>query len=447
MKMHRNYWNEKMETINIGKIHELHNHKFLSHIEYVFSNSEFYQEKYKNAGLRIGDIKSIDDMESLPFTDKQELRESQSEKPSLGKHMACKPGKIVRFYSSSGTTGVPTYIGLTENDIKSWIELGCRYGWSCGFRPGDTVAMAVGAGGFFVAAAFQGCLEHLGATVVPIGPGATERILAAFQYLGANSMFGTPSYAVYFLDWVINKGIDPKSLGIEKIIVGGEPGGSDPHIRKKVEEGFGCKLMEGMGIGELAAAIWGECPQQNGMHFLGQGLVHAEIINPDTLETIKNWRTGTSGELVYTSLFRECMPLVRYRTRDHVILNMDKCECGRTGIRIKCVGRTDDMLLVLGVNVYPAAVRDVIASLQPMVNGAIEIQLEKPGPKVEPPVKIKVEYTKQAGDLDKLKSDIEHLIREKLVFKSHVELVSEGSLPRYEYKGKLVRKLYGEKGN
>ncbi len=444
MNRDRKYWNEEMETILADKLHDLHNKKFLSHMDYVFSKSEFYKEKFKAAGISRGDIQSVDDIDKLPFTEKQELRDSQLTKAPLGKHMACESGDIVRFYSSSGTTGVPTYIGLTQNDIDGWIEIGCRYGWSCGFRPDDIIAMAVGAGGYFAAAGLQGALEHLGATVVPIGPGATERILAAFQNLKANAMFGTPSYAVYFLDWLKKKEIDPKSLGCKKIIVGGEPGGSDPYIRKKVQEGFGCKFSEGMGLGEVAVAVWSECYKQDGMHFAGQGLVHVEIIDPETLKPIKDLKTGTNGELVYSSLFRECMPLIRYRTRDQVIINMDPCECGRTGMRIKCVGRTDDMLLILGVNVYPAAIRDVIGTFQPKVSGMLEIQLDKPGPKVEPPLKIKVEHAKGVGDLKALKKELEAGIREKLVFRADVELVPDGSLPRYEYKGKLVRKLYEE---
>ncbi len=445
--MHDNmsYWNKEMETIDNDKLRDLHNKNFLSHMKYVFSKSEFYRDKFREAGVSLGDIKSIDDLVKLPFTEKQELRESQLQKMPLGKHMACDPHDIVRLYSSSGTTGVPTYIGLTENDIKVWIEQGARYGWSCGLRPEDTVALAVGAGGFFAAAAFQGCFEHLGATVVPIGPGATERLLAAFQHLRANALLGTPSSAIYFLDWVIKRGIDPGSLGIRKIIVGGEPGGSDPYIRKRVQDGFGCKMLEGMGIGELAPAVWAECFKQDGMHFLAQGNVHVELIDPETLEVLKDPKNGTTGELVYSSLFRECMPLIRYRTRDQVVVNRDPCECGRTGIRIKCVGRTDDMLLVLGVNVYPAAVRDVVGTFQPKVNGMIEIQLEKPGPKVEPPVKIKVEFVSGTGDLNALKKEIETVIRENLVFRADVELVPEGSLPRFEYKGKLVRKVYEAK--
>jgi len=445
MSKEKKYWNEEMATIAADELHDLHNKKFLPFIDYVFSKSELYREKFKEVGVARRDIKSIDDLSSLPFTDKQELRDSQLQKVPLGKHIACDPHDVVRYYSSSGTTGMPTYIGLTRNDINVWNELGCRFVWSCGLRPEDTVAMAVGAGGYFAGASFQGALEHFGVTVVPIGPGATERILAAFQHLGANSMLGTPSYALYFLEWVKKKGIDPKSLGCKKIIVGGEPGASDPHIRKKVQEGFGCTLMDGMGLGEVCADIWSECFKQDGMHFLGQGLIHVEIIDHETLKPIEDIKTGTTGELVYTSLFRECMPLIRYRTRDHVIINMDPCECGRSGMRIRCVGRTDDMLIVLGVNVYPTAVRDVVGTFQPKVNGILEILLDQPGPSVEPPLRIKVEHAAGAGDLKALKKEIEDAIRQKLVFRADVELVSEGSLPRYEYKGALVRNVYEEK--
>jgi len=178
------------------------------------------------------------------------------------------------------------------------------------------------------------------------------------------------------------------------------------------------------------------------MHYTGQGLAHIELIDPDTGQHLEI-KDGATGELVYTGLEHECMPLIRYRSRDHVqIASTSKCECGRTGVRIKHLGRTDDMLTVLGVNVYPMAVKDVVSSFRPRVSGEIEIQLQKPGPVVEPPMKVNVELGEEPGDLSRLKAEIDRTLREKLVFRADVELVSE--LPRYAYKGKLVRKLYEE---
>ncbi len=178
------------------------------------------------------------------------------------------------------------------------------------------------------------------------------------------------------------------------------------------------------------------------MHFVAQGIVYPEVINPETGE-VQGIREGARGELVYTSLDRECIPLVRFRTRDHVEVTQEDCECGRTGFGIRVFGRTDDMIIVQGVNVYPAAVRDTVASLSPRTTGAIEIQIHSPPPAGwRPPIHIKVEYGKEAGDLDQLKREIEGLIREKLVFRANVELVQPDILPKYEYKAQLVRKLY-----
>jgi phenylacetate-CoA ligase len=222
--------------------------------------------------------------------------------------------------------------------------------------------------------------------------------------------------------------------------VGGAEGGTRM-IRAQVEESFGATVVEGMGMGEMACVIFGECMENrgNGMHYLGQDLVHVELIDPESSKQI-DIKEGAKGELVYTALQSEAMPLVRYRSRDHIkVVSTDQCICGRTGFRIEVLGRTDDMLTVLGVNVYPLAVSDVVSTLKPRVSGEIEIQLEDPGPLVAPPLKIKVEVGEQPSDRGKLKILLENLIRDKLIFQAKVDLVDE--LPKYQYKKKLVRRM------
>jgi phenylacetate-CoA ligase len=178
------------------------------------------------------------------------------------------------------------------------------------------------------------------------------------------------------------------------------------------------------------------------MHFVAQGIIHPEIIDPDTGEVLEI-REGMKGELVYTSLARECIPLIRFRSRDNVEVTQTSCECGRTGFGIRVFGRTDDMIIVQGVNVYPSAVRDIVAGLAPKTTGSIEMQVYHPPPDGwEPPIDVKVEFGPDPGDLDALKGEIESLIREKLVFRARVEVVPPGSLPKYEYKAKLVKKHY-----
>lgn len=441
MEQYSEYWNEDMETLSPERFHDVQEQALLKQLKYVWENSVFYQKKFGEAGLELGDIKGLEDLSKLPFTEKAELRESQLIDPPLGTHRACPREKVKRIYSTSGTTGRPTFIGLTEHDLEVWREASSRAFWTGGFRPNSIVPLVVSP--FFIAASYADAIEAIG-TLVPIGVGATDRLIAAFQHIGANAFLATSSFPLHFATSLEKRGINPKSLGVTAILAGGEPGAAIPSVRQKVEETFGCIFLEMMGNGDMCGEMWSECRYKRGMHFVAQGIVHPEIINPDTGEVLEV-KEGTRGELVYTSLDRECIPLVRFRTRDHIEVTQTSCDCGRTGFGIRVFGRTDDMIIVQGVNVYPAAVRDTVASLSPRTTGAIEIQLYAPPPEGwKPPIHIKIEHGKEAGDLDQLKKDLEALIREKLIFRANVELVAPDSLPKYEYKAKLVSKLYEE---
>ena len=436
------YWNEEMETLPPDRFHDVQEKALLRQLKYVWDHSSFYQKKLRQAGVEPGEIKTLEDLSKLPFTEKAELRESQLEAPPLGTHMTCPMERVKRIYSTSGTTGRPTFIGVTQRDIEVWQEAACRAFWTGGFRPDSIVPLVVAP--FFIAASYADAIEEIG-TLVPIGVGATDRLIGAFQHIGANAFLSTSSFPLHFAASLKKRGIDPKSLGIKVILAGGEPGAAIPSVREKVEETLGCAFLEMMGNGDMCGQMWSECRYKRGMHFIAQGIVHPEIIDPETGE-VQEIREGARGELVYTSLDRECIPLVRFRTRDHVEVTQTSCECGRTGYGIRVFGRTDDMIIVQGVNVYPAAVRDTVASLSPRTTGAIEIQLYAPPPEGwNPPVHIKVEYGEGTGDLDQLKTELEALIREKLIFRANVELVPKDALPKYEYKAKLVRKIYEEK--
>ncbi|MFZ0452045.1 MAG: hypothetical protein WAL98_22660 [Desulfatiglandaceae bacterium] len=441
MEKYPEYWNERVETLSPDKFHEVQEKALLKQLKYVWGKSTFYQKKFKEAGVELGDIRKLEDLSKLPFTEKAELRESQLSFPPLGSHMACSMKEVKRVYSTSGTTGRPTFIGVTKNDIEVWREAACRAFWTGGFRPDTIVPLVVAP--FFIAASYADALETIG-TVVPIGVGATDRLIGGFQNIGANAFLSTSSFPLHFAASLQKRGIDPKSLGIKYILAGGEPGAAIPSVREKVEEIFGCLFLEMMGNGDMCGQMWSECRYKRGMHFVAQGIVHPEIIDPETGD-VQEIKEGARGELVYTSLVRECIPLVRFRSRDHVEVTQTSCECGRTGFGIRVFGRTDDMIIVQGVNVYPAAVRDTVASISPRTTGAIELQLHKAPPEGwSPPIHIKIEYGKEAGNLDQLKKEIEGLIREKLIFRADVELVPADTLPKFEYKAKLVRKLYEE---
>jgi phenylacetate-CoA ligase len=438
------YWNREKETLSKREYRFVQEKAFINQLAYVWKNSALYRQKFTEKGLALKDISSLDDLHKLPFTEKTELRDSQINHPPLGTHAIVPLEKISRIYSTSGTTGRPTYIGLTRHDLNIWRESASRALWTGGFRPQSIVPLIVAP--YLIADSYTDAIENVGATCLPTGVGATDRLIGAFQNIGANALLATSSFPVHFARSLKKRGIEPKSLGLKIILAGGEPGASIPAIRHKVEETFGCVFLEMMGNGDMAGEIWSECEYKRGMHFIAQGIVHPEIINPESGEPLEI-EEGTQGELIYTSIDRECMPLIRFRTRDHVIVTQTDCECGRTGFGIRCIGRTDDMLIVQGVNVYPSAVRDVVSSMVPETTGAIEIQLKKKPPEGwQPPIHIKVEHGKGAHDLRGLKQKIEVLIREKLIFRANVELVAPNSLPKFEYKAKLVRALYKENG-
>lgn len=431
-----------METLSEEAFFMVQEKAFLNELEYVWKNSNFYQEKFAKLGLELDDIRGLDDLHKLPFTKKTELRDSQIKFPPLGSHAVVPMEKVSRVYSTSGTTGRPTYIGLTRNDIDVWREAASRALWTGGFRPSSIVPLIVAP--YLIADSYTDAIENIGATCLPTGVGATDRVIGAFQNIGANSLLATSSFPLHFARSLRKRGIEPRNLGLKRILSGGEPGAAIPAIRQEVEETFGCIFLEMMGNGDMAGEIWSECEYKRGMHFIAQGIVHPEIINPQSEESLEI-NKGVHGELIYTSIDRECLPLIRFRTRDHIIVTQTECECGRTGFGIRCIGRTDDMLIVQGVNVYPSAVRDVVSSLVPRTTGAIEIQLKKHPPEGWiPPIHIKVEYGKEPGDLQKLKQEVEGLIHEKLIFRSDVELVPPDTLPKFEYKATLVRKLYEE---
>src|SRR5262249_11615552 len=220
-----------------------------------------------------------------------------------------------------------------------------------------------------------------------------------------------------------------------KIVCGAEPGAGIPSVRAKMVEEWGARVTEGLGNADMLPIIFGECPEQRGMHFNGADFILAEIIDPQT-EQVLPIESGVSGELIYTSLERECVPLLRFRTRDRVTITGTACPCGRTGFALRCVGRTDDMLIVLGVNVFPSAVKDRVSSFCPLTTGEMQFLLAQPGPGVKPPLKVAAETSlHESENTPQLKADIERKIRAVLSVSASVDLVPAGTLPRFEMKG------------
>jgi phenylacetate-CoA ligase len=402
---------------------------YRAQIAALFERSPFYRDKLAAAGFADpAAVGSLGEIGRLPFTEKDELRASQAAHPPLGAHAAIEISSAARIYSTSGTSGTPLYIPLTRADVEQWREIGRRT-YSCnGLRAGERVVTTYGAGPF-VAGASLAAFEAIGCAHIPVGAGNTERLLTAIERLEPEALACTPSYALHIIETAQGHGVDVDC--IQRIIVGGEPGGGEEGMRRKLETLWGAKIYEIMGIGDIAASLWGECAHQSGMHFSADGLIHVELIDPDT-GSAKSLGDGETGELVYTHLAREAAPLLRFRSRDHVRVWTSPCACGRTSLRVRCIGRTDDMLIVRGVNVFPSAVREVVARFQPKVTGAILIRPRAKGVKQEPPLPLLVE-----GE-PSLAPEIGAAIRATLLFTPEVRMVPPQALPRSDYKVKLV---------
>lgn len=392
--------------------------------------SPFYRDKL---GTEPG---GLDDLPALPFTTKEELRASLAAEPPLGRHLAAPLDAVRRIFSTSGTTGDPLYIAVTDADLAGWTEIGARSYRACGIEPRQRAVLTYNSGPF-VAGAVLDSWTHIGATVIPVGSGNTERLVRAFQVLGSEALGCTPSYAIYLADWCRARDIDPVSLGVRVIAVAGEPGGGEPATRELIEEAFGATVREALGIADVSPSLWGECEEQGGMHFSGRDFVYPELIDPGSDEPLP-WEDGAEGELVYTSLRREAMPVVRFRSRDRVLVTARPCTCGRTSVRVRCIGRTDDLLIVRGTNLFPSAVRAVVAEFRPRVGGPILIRPAHTGVRQDAPPRVIVELGQGERADDELSGAIQVAIRGKLVTGTAVELVPYGTLPRSEYKSRLV---------
>jgi phenylacetate-CoA ligase len=293
--------------------------------------------------------------------------------------------------------------------------------------------------GPFAAGAALASFDRIGLCHVPLGTGNTERLVGAIDRLKPSAAVLTPSYAAHLIEWTAKRGFDLRGSSVERVLVAGEPGGGEPEFRAMLEHGWNARVTEAMGIGDVGVSLWGECEQQDGMHLGARGIVHAELIDPSTADALA-LEDGATGELVLTHLRHRAAPLLRFRTRDHVEVRTGPCACGRTSPRIRCVGRTDDMLIVRGVNVFPSAVREVIGSFGPEVSGHILVRPQAPGAKQDPPLPVSVELGRGRAAPPALAEAIRERLRSVLVVQTQVELVPWGSLRRSEYKSKLVQR-------
>jgi phenylacetate-CoA ligase len=408
-------------------------------IAFLFDRSRFYQEKLASAGFHTArEVGGLEAIAALPLTEKDELRRSRHADEPIGAHLTATREEIVRIYSTSGTTGSPSYIPLTSADLDVWIRTSARSYAASGVSRGERVVSTYNAGPF-VAGAALAAFDRLELCHIPVGTGNTERLVAAIELLKPTAAVMTPSYALHLAEWARGRGKDLASSSVKRVLVAGEPGGGEAAMRAQLETAWGASVTEAMGIGDISVSLWGECEAKAGMHFSGRGFVHFELIDPVTAAPAP-LVSGAEGELVLTHLVNRSAPLLRFRTRDHVRLNMGACVCGRTSPRVRCIGRTDDMLIVRGVNVFPSAVREVVNEFAPDVTGVIMIRPRAAGVRQDPPLPVRVEISLGA-DPAGLAERIRARLRDKLVVTTEIELTPAGSLPRSEYKSKLVEKV------
>jgi phenylacetate-CoA ligase len=410
---------------------------YRAQLAYLFERSAFYRDKLTAAGFASErGAGGLADIARLPLTEKHEIRATSTPDNPIGAHLCATPSEIVRIYSTSGTTGTPTYIPLTAGDLDNWVQGSARSYAASGVAPGQRIVSTYNAGPFAAGAALA-AFERIGLCHIPLGTGNSERVMRALALLRPEAAALTPSYAAYLVEWAAERNHDLRASSVERVLVAGEPGGGEHGFRAKLEDGWGARVTEAMGIGDIGVSLWGECEEQDGMHLGARGFVHAELIDPETGASLE-MVDGAAGELVLTHLRHRAAPLLRFRTRDHVQLWTSPCRCGRTSPRLRCIGRTDDMLIVRGVNVFPSAVREVVSRFAPEVSGNIRVRPRSPGVKQEPPLPVSVELAPGRAADPVLADVIRERLREVLVVQTRVDLVPWQSLRRSEYKSTLV---------
>jgi phenylacetate-CoA ligase len=421
----------EVETRSPAEQFELDAAAYRDQLAYLRERSAFYREWIAGAA-------GLAEIAELPLTDKREIRATCTPENPIGAHLCAPASEIVRIYSTSGTTGAPSYIPLTAGDLDNWVTGSARSYAGSGVAPGQRVVTTYNAGPFAAGAALA-AFDRIGLSHIPVGTGNTERLMRAVEVLRPEAAVLTPSYAAYLIEWAAERDFDLRGSSVERVLVAGEPGGGEPAFRTQLEQGWGAKVTEAMGIGDIGVSLWGECEQQNGMHLGARGFVHVELIEPESAAAVE-LRDGATGELVLTHLRHRAAPLLRFRTRDHVEVWTSACACGRTTPRVRCLGRTDDMLIVRGVNVFPSAVREVVSGFAPDVSGHILVRPRTDGVNQEPPLPVDVELARGATPDSSLADAIRERLRSVLVVQTRVELVPWGSLQRSEYKSKLVER-------
>ncbi len=424
------YW-DKNETISRDEMHQIQSQRLIKTVDHVYRNMIPYRKKMDAMGVLPGDIKSIDDLCKLPFTDKEDL--AQNYPYGL---FAVPMDDVVRIHASSGTTGRQKVVGYTREDLELWGNVMARTFTAGGVTKSDIGHISYGYGLFTGGLGAHGGSETVGCTTVPVSVGNTKRQIQILQDFGCTFICCTPSYALYIAETLEAEGIDPSTLSLRTGFLGAEPW--TENMRREIEKRLGITTRDIYGLSEIIGpGVSFECSEQSGLHVNEDHFV-PEIVNPDTGEPLP---VGTAGELVFTCITKKAFPLIRYRTHDVCRLSAEPCSCGRTLIKMsKPAGRTDDMLIIRGVNVFPSQIESVLLEFDQTapyymlivdrqgVLDTLEIQVELANEKFSDSVK----------DLEALSRDIRRNIESTLGIAAKVTLVEPHTLPRSEGKAKRI---------
>jgi phenylacetate-CoA ligase len=423
------YWNAELETLNPAALQELQLSRLRQAVARA-AQSPFYARRLQEAGVAGANLKSVEDVRKIPFTTKKDLR-------AHGLEMLTLPlGDMVRLHASSGTTGQATVIYYTRADIETWADLVARSMYMTGMRAADVFQNMMGYGLFTGGLGFHYGAERLGALTIPIGAGNSLRQLQLMQQFNTTAVHIIPSYALYLLNTFADQGLDPRDLPLRLAFLGAEPHSED--MRRRIEAAYGLKAYNSYGLSEMnGPGVAFECPEQNGMHVWEDSFL-LEVLDPQTLEPV---RPGEPGELVFTNLTRQGMPLLRYRTRDLASYDDAPCACGRSFRRLsRIMGRTDDMLIVKGVNIFPMQIDKVLMAM-PEVGTQYLVELTRKDFSDIMLVKVEVQQSFFQEDLKYLKQlqkRISEALKSELLVTPHVELVEPNTLPRTEGKAQRV---------
>lgn len=424
-------WNEHIECMSRDELREIQSKRLCETVERVYYNVPFYRKKMQELGLEPGDIKGIQDLSKLPFTTKQDLRDNYP-----FNLFAVPMSDVVRVHASSGTTGKPTVVGYTRRDLLSWSEVVARSLHCAGVEKNDRIQIAYGYGLFTGGLGIHYGAEKVGATVIPISGGNTKKQLNLMSDFESTVIACTPSYALYLAEAMEEQGIDPAKLKLKTGIFGAEPWTNN--MRKQIEAKLHIRAMDIYGLSEvMGPGVACECSYQNGLHVAEDHFI-PETISTDTLQNVD---VGMEGELVFTTITKEALPILRYRTRDLTVLNYDKCECGRTMVRMeKCTGRSDDMLIIRGVNVFPSQIESVLLEMSETKPHYLLI-VERHNNLDTLEIWVEVDeafFSDEIRKLENLTKKITHEIQSTLGISVKVKLVEPKTIERSEGKAKRI---------